>query len=295
MVTETRHTPWCPGRESSFLRTVDRNRRIDSREFEYWRCHECGLIRLANVPADLGAYYPDSYYAIPTPEAMERACSTDLSKLETVRKFVRAGRVLEIGPAYGTFALQALRAGFSVDAIEMDERCCRYLREIGISAVQSGTPAVSMRSLGMYDIVALWHVIEHLLDPWAVHEVAARHCVRGGVIVLAAPNPEAWQFRLMKEAWPHVDAPRHLYLLPRAVLTRFMAGFGFALVQDTTADREARHWNRFGWQRWLINKVSGRILSRAAAAAGRVVCLLASPLETREPNGSAYTLVFRKS
>ncbi|GIT65471.1 MAG: hypothetical protein Ct9H300mP23_10980 [Nitrospinota bacterium] len=44
---------------------------------------------------------------------------------------------------------------------------------------------------------------------------------------MAAPNPQAWQFHIMGKLWPHLDAPRHLYLLPAEVLTEYAKTLGF--------------------------------------------------------------------
>ena len=33
--------------------------------FRYRRCTRCRSLHLENVPADLGAYYPDEYFSLP--------------------------------------------------------------------------------------------------------------------------------------------------------------------------------------------------------------------------------------
>ena len=62
-------------------------------------------------------------------------------QIEFILKFVTSGNLLEIGPSFGTFSLQAKYAGFKVDAIEMDTRCCEFLsKSVGINAVNSNCP-----------------------------------------------------------------------------------------------------------------------------------------------------------
>lgn len=292
---QTLHTPACGGIERAFLSTRDRNRRIDDRHFDYVRCDRCGLIRLANPPADLGAYYPADYYALPSLAKLAAIARRDPFRVRTVQRFSRPGRLLEIGPAFGVFAFQCKEAGYKVSAIEMDERCCSYLREqVGIEAVQSEVPHEAMAQFTNQDVVALWHVIEHLPDPWSVVRAAAHSLAPGGVLVIASPNPSAWQFSVMGSAWPHVDAPRHLYLIPPSVLVDFGAPLGFDCVHVSTEDDEARRWNRFGWQRLLMNVMPGRWTERVAYLAGWGLSLVASPFDRRPGKGSAYTLVLQK-
>jgi len=220
----------------------------------------------------------------------------DPFKIDTVRRYSRPGRLLEIGPAWGTFAYQAKQAGYRVDAIEMDARCCEFLNgTVGIRAVCTADPPQAIAALGPHEVVAAWHAIEHLADPWALLEAAAKNLAPGGILVLASPNPEAWQFGVMGTEWPHVDAPRHLYLIPAQTLTNFVAPLGLECITMSTSDSDAKSWNRFGWQRLLMNRVRGKWPTRIAFVLGYAISTLLMPLETRAGRGSAYTLVFRKT
>lgn len=292
---QTHHTPGCDGNEADWFRVKDRNRRIGTSEFRYLRCERCGLIRLDNVPTNLVNYYPNDYYELPTLNQLAAIAAADPFKIETIQRFILGGRLLEIGPAYGTFAFQAKQAGFQVDVIEMDARCCDYLnRVIGINALCSATPHEAISALGAHDVIALWHVIEHLPDPWALLSAAANNLVPGGILVLAAPNTVAWQFHVMGKEWPHLDAPRHLYLLPAQTLTEYAQRLGLERLHFTTTDSDAKRWNRFGWQRLLMNHVRGRWLQSTAFVVGYALSIILAPFESSDPKGSAYTLVFRK-
>jgi SAM-dependent methyltransferase len=293
---ETIHTPSCAGSEKAFITAQDRNRRVDSYHFDYLRCERCGVIRLANPPQDLGKYYPGNYYSLPSPTKLAAVAAKNPFKIDLVRQFSKPGRLLEIGPAFGTFALQAKQAGYEVRAIEMDTRCCAYLNEqLGISAVRGDVPHEVIPKLGTQDVIALWHVIEHLPDPWALIRSAALALSPGGILVIATPNPSAWQFARMGRAWPHIDAPRHLYLLPAAAITDYAALVGLESVHLDTDDDDARSWNRFGWQRLIMNIFTSTWPQRAAFVAGSALSALLAPLDRIEGRGSAYTLVLRKA
>ena len=291
----TQHTPGCTGTEKDSFRITDLNHRIATREFRYLHCHQCGLYRLEDVPENLGDYYPDEYYELPTLGQLAKVAAADPFKITTVQRFISRGRLLEIGPAYGTFAYQAKEAGFEVDVIEMDARCCDYLnRVVGVNAVCSSAPHVAMQGMRKHDVIALWHVIEHLPDPWVLLREAATNLAPGGILVIAAPNPDAWQFRVMGKAWPHLDAPRHLYLIPQSALTNYAGILGLTRLHCSTTDSDAKSWNRFGWQRLLMNAVRSKSLQWVAYILGYMFSIVVSPIESHELNGSAYTLVFRK-
>ena len=279
-----------------FLAAIDFNRRIDGGPFEYHRCPDCGWVFLHNVPDDLSGYYPEDYYPVPSSTTELSAASRhERYKIDIVHRFKRNGRLCEIGPAHGAFALEARLAGFDVTAIEMSADCCRSLRELaGVRAVQSDDPAVELPRLGTFDVIALWHVLEHLRDPMRVLGAAARALAPGGILIVAAPNPESWQFEVLGSRWPHLDAPRHLNFLPLPLLTRELESARLRTVWTTCLDAGSRAWNRFGWQMAAANLARSRAARVPLGLAGRLLAEILRPLDDREGRGSSYTLVAAK-
>jgi SAM-dependent methyltransferase len=257
---------------------------------------------LKDPPADLGRYYQSDYFAMPKSlSELERIGHRMRPKLDIVRKFAGGKRLLEIGPGMGTFAWLAKRAGFAVDVIEQDERACRFLENaVHVGVTWSSRPeqvlAVSNRR---YDVVALWHSIEHLPEAWHTLTQAVGALDEGGVLIVATPNPSAWQFQHLGARWPHVDAPRHLWLIPINAMRGYVERSGADLVWSTTDDPEGRNWNRFGWAQSFRNLAPtafrNSLVTRVASrAAGFVAALAVRPWESAEFKGSAYTAVFRK-
>jgi SAM-dependent methyltransferase len=137
-------------------------------------------------------------------------------------------------------------------------------------------------------------VLEHLPHPAAALAAAAENLRDGGILALAVPNPHALQFRLLRGHWAHVDAPRHLFLIPlRAVVAQLQAR-GLELVASTCADPAGRHWNRFGWEYALrihpARRSGGRLTRLGSGALARLV----APLERSDLRGATYSAVFVK-
>lgn len=286
----------CGGRANFYFRSHDYNRKISNKFFNHYRCKQCGLIFISPVPDDLDVYYPDNYYYIPgSLDKVAKASEKERYKIDIVKRFVANGKLLEIGPAHGSFAFLAKEAGFDVEAIEMSEHCCRYLRDvIGVRAINSNNLISALQSVGPYDVIAMWHVIEHLPDPWSVIDAMYARLKLGGILVIASPNPDAFQFNLMGRYWPHLDSPRHLMLIPMRVLEDRAANLGFDLVLATTTDPGSLNFNIFGWEFLLANISFNRYYRYFAIHIGRFFARLFSSIEKREGQGSTYTLVFRK-
>ena len=276
--------------------TRDFNHTVSNDIFHYAKCVQCGLTSLVNVPEDLAPYYVSGYHMQPaSAAAIEAGVEHEKYKIDLVRKFVPSGRLLEIGPSWGAFCLLAKRAGFSVEAIEMDPDCCDFLTSrIGVRAICRRDEAAALSEAAPPDVIAAWHVLEHLRDPWRLIDAAADRLAPGGVLVLAVPNPDALQFRVLGRYWTHVDAPRHLHLIPANLLRSRAERAGLRQELCTTTDTGSLGWNEFGWVYSLPHLVSGRLAKRLLRRAGLSISAASAFAERREGAGSAYTAVFRK-
>jgi SAM-dependent methyltransferase len=212
-----------------------------------------------------------------------------------LRPFASGDPLVEIGAGFGIFARAARTAGFDVTAIEMDERCCAYLEDVvGVRAIRTDAPERALADVGPARVIALWHVLEHLPRPWDVLEQAAERLERGGALALAMPNPESLQFRLLDGRWAHVDAPRHLFLIPFPALRARMDDLGFDVAHVTSSDPAGRHWNAFGWEYALRRHPARRRSTFLTQTCSRLLAIALAPLERRGMNGTAYTAVFAK-
>ena len=288
--------PLCGEKSQLSFQTSDVNRRCSEEVFSYYRCSACDLLFLTPIPADLTDYYPPSYHVIPKSlDALVVNSEPERYKIDIILNFIKQGRLLEIGPASGGFSYLAKNAGFEVEAIEMDKKCCDFLNQVvGIRAINSHDESAALRKLAPVHVIALWHVIEHLPEPWIMLEEAAKKLLPGGILVIAAPNPAALQFKILGKYWTHVDAPRHVSLIPLSTLTRKMKAYGMQAVLQTTRDAGSIGWNSFGWRESFANFFVHPRAKRLARIIGTILTKVLAPLESREGRGSAYTVVFRQ-
>lgn len=291
---------FCPHcHKASFLHFIskDYNKHITDEDFHHYRCIGCELIFISPLPENLGAYYPDTYHSLPdSMVALQEVSKQDRYKIEIVQRFAKNGSLLEIGPSYGGFAYLAKNAGFRVETIEMDAKCCDYLQKVvGVNVIHSSDPAEVIRGSEPYDVVALWHVIEHLPNALEVLEAMSVNVRLAGYIVISSPNPDSFQFRVLGRRWLHLDAPRHVMLIPIAVLISKMEQLGMKAEWMTTNDEGSVICNVGGWQFFFVNLSSNQFIKDVLFRIGRLVAKLFSAIEYIEGKGSAYTIVFKKA
>lgn len=255
---------------------------------------------MVEPPADLSRYYAGDYYHFgpdgePTWKSNAVRIQSASYRVTLLLDHVAPGHLIEIGAGTGAFASTAKAAGFDVTAIEMDQRCCRYLSEReGIRTICSDRPLEALDSLPAARAVALWHVLEHLPNPADVLERVAGKLEPGGLLAIGVPNPSSLQFRIMGTRWPQIDAPRHLCLIPPSALLQKGQELGMRGVATTTNDPEGLDFNLFGWANVLRRRPATgptpRLVGYAALAMRRAL----APLERTGNRGSALTLVMRK-
>ncbi len=288
--------PLCAGAARPALSASDLNRGVGTDRFDYARCQACGAYFLVSPPSDLSPYYPSEYYDLASAEQLDRLAVSQRPYVDMLLAHTRPGRLVEIGPGEGVFARAARAAGFAVTAIEMDQRACQYLRGVvEVDAIDSAVPEQVLATLPPSRAIVMWQVIEHLRHPWAVVESAAANLEPGGVLAIATPNPLALQFRLLGRRWAHLDAPRHLFLIPQSALVRRCEQLGLRLVSSVTDDPAGRHWNRFGWEYALRRPPRSHPVGRVGRVLAQLLARAFAPVETRPMHGSAYTAIFVKS
>lgn len=282
------------GEQATHLFTAKDNRGLPG-SFDYWR-GSTGHVFIGAVPTNLGDHYAGGYQTIPETEAeLARMAEVDRYRLDPVRALVPAGCFLEIGPWIGLVAYSARQAGYTVSALEMDERCVALLNRVGVRATQTDDPATALaRSGETFDVIGLWHSIEHLPRPWEVIDAAAAALNPGGLLVVAAPNPESAQMRVLGRHWLHLDAPRHLHLMTAAQFEEIGRRRGLETVSCTSDDRLGEILDQNGWQVEVQRRLRGIPGLRSLARLPLHRLLRRRHRRTGALDGAGFTLMMRR-
>lgn len=276
-----------------FLSTRDYNQRVTDSVFRVGRCPRCDTLVLRDVPVDLGKYYPRTYYATgPDP-----VTHPEQFKLDLVQRWAATPRasILEIGPGGGGFVRLAVGAGHPVTVIDVDEPTVTRLRQrYGIPGAAGDDTVALLRSVGSFDVIALWQSLEHLPRPRELLAEVPAHLTEGGILVVATPNPAALQLRALRARWTHIDAPRHLFLVPSRTLSEVVGETGLVVSTVTYGDAGSLGWNLFGWQMSLRNLTTHRLARRVLVKVGHLIDLVARLVERRRTWGTSYTLVAQR-
>lgn len=137
-------------------------------------------------------------------------------------------RLLEIGCSTGEF-LSVARATFSVSGVEADGASCAAARARGLECF-NGALADAHFPTGYFDVVALYHVIEHLPSPRCTLGEIRRVLRPGGWLIIETPNIASIWFRLLGARWRQF-IPDHIFFFTPETITQACQQSGFTVRQ----------------------------------------------------------------
>jgi SAM-dependent methyltransferase len=259
--------------------------------FRIQRCHDCGLARTFPRPAvdELSRYYPAGYhgrggrYPRPLQLVLDLIYARRARRLEQICGG-RPGRVLDIGCGPGRLLSQLRQRGWQVMGTELSDESARFAREtLGLN-VLTAPGALDALPAGSFDLIVLWHVLEHVADPGAQIQEVERLLRPGGIALFAVPNLGSLEARWAGPRWFHLDVPRHLNHFDLPVLRRLLEanGLNVASVRYFTPEYDffsamQTGLNMFGIRQNLLYNLLRSAHSRMFSSA--------------EPAGRAETLV----
>jgi len=236
----------CPACESAKADPV-----FDKYGFQFVRCQECATIYMAPRPsvAVMADYYANSenyaYWAkhiFPASEVVRRE-KIHKPWLERIVGICshhgggRGGRLIEVGPGFGTFAaLAAQSAAFDeVVVVEPTPELAAACRERGVSVVEKRIEDVG-DELAPADALVAFEVIEHLFWPRDFINQARRLIRPDGLLILTCPNGAGFDIAELGAGSQAVDA-EHVNLFNPASLSLLVSDLGFEVLEVSTPGR----------------------------------------------------------
>lgn len=192
---------------------------VSGDSFEIRECLLCHLC-YTHPKIPLGShsrYYPDSYYGVSDNKRFplwvewlqSRLYRKRVKALER-RKASNGKRVLDVGCGRGDLLNAFKKAGWEGVGIELTESSARIARErFGLSVHADKDIHLAMAPAS-FDVIVLWHVLEHFPDPATLLTSLHRLLAPGGILFIGVPNFGSPEARRCRSAWFHLDVPRHL-------------------------------------------------------------------------------------
>lgn len=282
--------PWCENPSGNhYLHLKDYF--LSQEEFDIFECPQCGLLYTAPRPSPdvIGKYYQsDEYYSHQQnnkgfiPRIYEKVKSVNLrNKVAIALQDMPCGSLLDIGCGVGDFLCQVKKNHWNVLGIEPSETA-QAIAESRLGFRPLVPEASSSLPASSFDVITLWHVLEHIEDLHFQTSELVRLLKPGGRLVIALPNYQSFDCQYFKDKWAAWDVPRHLQHFSPETLKRMMVSLGFSYL-DT---------KKLIWDAYYISFLSERYGKRNLPLLRGAWVGLRSNLKARR-SGMYSSLVYR--
>jgi 2-polyprenyl-3-methyl-5-hydroxy-6-metoxy-1,4-benzoquinol methylase len=141
-------------------------------------------------------------------------------RLELIRGIKPSGKLLEIGCARGDF-LRAARKCFDASGVEPNAELAAASSQIApvYQDIIERTPWSD------FDVIASFHVIEHVDSPRSFIQAAAERLTPGGLMVIETPNIDSLPYKVLKANWRQF-IPEHYSFFDPKTIARLLSDFG---------------------------------------------------------------------
>jgi len=208
--------------------------------FQIVKCTNCALVYLGNPP-DEGLIYEQYYESIEPDGRNYRADSEDphlaeLYAINTQRSVCIAalrpsGRLLDVGCGRGNFLATVRNFGFEAHGIDISDRAIAYAQNQFKVNARVATLDDEVNTHNHYDVITLWHVLEHFVDPFKHLQQARSLLKEDGICVVEVPNLNSLKFKISRSKWYGGNHPQyHRTFFSAGTLKRALVKAGFSEV-----------------------------------------------------------------
>ncbi|VAW28263.1 SAM-dependent methyltransferase [hydrothermal vent metagenome] len=227
------HCPLCNSDKYELHKTV-KDYTVSQEVFNIVACGNCSFLYTNPRPnsESLGAYYKSDNYISHTNKSNNPInLIYKLARTQTLKwKYNLIAKttpksILDYGCGTGHFLNYCKKKGLDVNGFEPDKEA----RTIAIQEVGNVIASTNFDIQKKFDVITLWHVLEHIPN---LNEVVAwlkNHLAKNGRLIIAVPNPKSYDAQLFKEYWAAYDVPRHLYHFSKKTLEDLANRHSFSL------------------------------------------------------------------
>lgn len=141
------------------------------------------------------------------------------NKLKLINSQSPKGSILDIGAGVGDFLTVAKNDGWETIGIEPSDKAKAIAKNKGVSFVES----LSELESNSFDVITMWHVLEHVPDLENQINELKRLIKPTGTVIVAVPNFKSYDAEYYGKFWAAYDIPIHLWHFSKTAVKKLFA------------------------------------------------------------------------
>lgn len=227
--------------------------------FRIVKCRSCGLVYINPQPRerDLMEFYQEYFPEDEgSPIRWERMMSPVFNEIHKyISRNYSKGRLLDVGCSYGFFLQRFDKTKWEIYGVDPSAHAVTYARKKLGKRVFTGPLTQQDFPSQFFDIITLFYVLEHVVDPMSILMELHRILKPKGLLVLRIPHSEPiiWFAKFFRMDIPLLYPPMHLYDFSPKTLKLMLKKAGFRKISVEIG--ECTRMERFV-QRALLNTIT---------------------------------------
>ncbi|WP_067038109.1 class I SAM-dependent methyltransferase [Allomuricauda sp. CP2A] len=216
-----------------FLKTKDFS--VSGESFELHQDTDLDMLVTQPQPENLAPYYESENYISHTDaqktftdKLYQAVKQKNLSnKTQIIENQVdKPDSLLDIGAGTGDFLATAQKAGFTVAGVEPNSKARQLAAQKGVHL----EPALSNLKGRQFQVITLWHVLEHLPNLDEQISTISSLLKDNGTLIIAVPNFKSFDAKHYGTYWAGYDVPRHLWHFSKTAITKLFDRQGMEVI-----------------------------------------------------------------
>lgn len=226
----------CGGEESIPKYQVD--------GFNIVQCIDCDLVYLKNpLPVSEEQKLYDNYYQIrfgteyhqnSNEPGLKTLWEINDQRVKLIKSLFPKGKLLDIGCGQGFFLYHAQQENFAVAGIDVSSQAIEFCKQTFHIKVYLQNISQDFKLDEKFDVITMWHILEHLSDPLGFLKKLHRNLSPEGILVIEVPNIHSLKFLLAsnENRWIGGNHPRHhKFFFSWETLRNLLINAGYHLVK----------------------------------------------------------------
>lgn len=218
---------------------VSKQNYFHERNFAYFLCKKCKVAFLYPriTKKDIYEIYKGKYFSFrhrPASKLIDFILAWELSPYDKfISKIVKQGRkLLDVGCGYGDFLVKMQKTDWDVYGIEPFSDAVKVGRKrIGEYRILKGElPKIKFRSKN-FDVVTLWHVLEHLPNPSIYISKIHTLLNKKGYLVVEVPNLDSFLLSIFGNNYNWLSTTEHVFIYSKKGVKKLLKDNGFSVLQ----------------------------------------------------------------
>ena len=129
------------------------------------------------------------------------------------------GLILDIGAGTGDFLTVAQNDGWKTVGVEPSDKAKAIAKNKGVSFVENTSELESHT----FDVISMWHVLEHVPNLDEQIKELKRLLKRSGTLIVAVPNFKSFDAKHYGNFWAAYDVPIHFWHFSKTAIQKLFA------------------------------------------------------------------------